>query len=90
MSGSHGKTPPPQLLVSLKEAVETMGREAQINEKDILGAREFLCSAAKRATGLIFGVEVLPTSHFPPRKLSKKVGSCVFQIIQSGAPHMCI
>ena len=35
-------------------------------------------SAAKRATGLIFGVEVLPTSHFPPRKLSKKVGSCVF------------
>ena len=35
--------------------------------------------AAKRATGLIFGVEVLPTSHYLPYKLLKKVGFCQFK-----------
>ena len=51
----------PQLVVSIKESMGTMGWDPQINEKDILGAGEFHSSAAKRATGLIFRIGILPS-----------------------------
>ena len=51
----------PQLVVSLKGTMGTMGRDPQISEKDIFEAGEFHSSAAKRATGMIFRIGILPS-----------------------------
>ena len=51
----------PQLIVSLNDTMGTIGRDPQINETDFFGAGEFHSSAAKRATGLIFRIGILPS-----------------------------
>ena len=53
----------PWPVVSLKDTMGTMGRDPQINEKDILGAGEFHSSAAKRANGVIFRIGILPSTR---------------------------
>ena len=55
------KPPWPQLLVSLKDTMGTMGQDSQINENYIYEAGAFHSSAAKRATELIFRIGILPS-----------------------------
>ena len=62
--GSHGKTPWPQPVVSLKDTMGTMGWDPQTNEEDILGAGEIHSSAANRATGLFFRIGILASRRF--------------------------
>ena len=57
------KTTQPWTVVSLKGTVGTMGRDPQINEKDIFGAGDFHSSAAKRANGMIFRIGILPSTR---------------------------
>ena len=57
------KPPRPWPVVSLKGTMGTMGRDPQINEKDIFGAGEFHSSAAKRANGMIFRIGILPSTR---------------------------
>ena len=52
----------PQPVVSLKGTMGIMGRDPQINENDIFGAGDFHSSAAKRATGMIFRIGILPST----------------------------
>ena len=60
---SHGKTPRPQAVVSLKGNMGTMGRDPQISKKDIVGAGDFHSSAPKRANGMIFRIGILPSTR---------------------------
>ena len=53
----------PWPVVSLKDAMGTMGRDPQISEKDIFGAGDFHSSAAKRANEMIFRIGILPSTR---------------------------
>ena len=73
------KPPRPWLLVSLKDTMGTMGRDPQINERDIFRAGDFHSSAAKRAMGMIFRIGILPSRRLLENLIIIQLFYSVFQ-----------